>query len=185
MALLADFAALDPASPRYLERVAEQVQRHKCETVALAAPAGHRLRVGGLDETAYAGDEAELEAWQAFYTPEETRMTVLGTVDVFASLAAGLQLVVLAGADGRVYAYENEVLHEVAPSVAAALTRGLQFPGARRYEYGAIFAPMTEAEREELERDEEVMRDRRETAAFIKGNEAEFLAILARIEAKK
>ncbi|MGH0145680.1 UNVERIFIED_CONTAM: hypothetical protein FKN15_006050 [Acipenser sinensis] len=112
-------------------------------------------------------------------------MRVIGAIDMFPSLAVGLQLIILAGKDGNIYAYENEVLHQVADSLQDLFQKGTEFPGTKVYNYGECFAPMTEEEYDELMEDEEVKKMKEETREFIKSNEAEFLSILARIEEKE
>ncbi|MGH0176951.1 UNVERIFIED_CONTAM: hypothetical protein FKN15_074159 [Acipenser sinensis] len=112
-------------------------------------------------------------------------MRVIGAIDMFPSLAVGLQLIILAGKDGSIYAYENEVLHQVADSLQDLFQKGIEFPGTKVYNYGECFAPMTEEEYDELMEDEEVKKMKEETREFIKSNEAEFLSILARIEEKE
>ncbi|XP_051965489.1 uncharacterized protein LOC127631414 [Xyrauchen texanus] len=129
--------------------------------------------------------EDELEAWEDFYLPERVEMRVFGAIDMFPSLALGLQLIILAGKDGNIYAYENEVLHQVADSLPDLFQKGIEFPGTKVYNYGECFAPMTEEEYDELMEDEEVKNIKGETREFIKSNEAKFLSILARIEEKE
>ncbi|MGH0178482.1 UNVERIFIED_CONTAM: hypothetical protein FKN15_077485 [Acipenser sinensis] len=86
--------------------------------------------------------EDELEAWEKFYLPERVEMRVIGAIDNFPSLAVGLQLIILAGRDGNIYAYENEVLHQAAGSLQDLFRKGIEFPGTKVYNYGECFAPM-------------------------------------------
>ncbi|MGH0175580.1 UNVERIFIED_CONTAM: hypothetical protein FKN15_070953 [Acipenser sinensis] len=83
-----------------------------------------------------------LEAWEKFYLPERVEMRVIGAIDNFPSLAVGLQLIILAGRDGNIYAYENEVLHQAAGSLQDLFRKGIEFPGTKVYNYGELFAPM-------------------------------------------
>ncbi|MGH0176756.1 UNVERIFIED_CONTAM: hypothetical protein FKN15_073490 [Acipenser sinensis] len=176
---------IGPHSPNYLDHVSEQVDKYRGQTVPLEKPAGYPMRIGGLDDTIYAEMEDELEAWEDFYLPERVEMRVIGAIDMFPSLAVGLQLIILAGKDGNIYAYENEVLHQVADSLQDLFQKGIEFPGTKVYNYGECFAPMMEEEYDELMQDEEVKKMKEETREFIKSNEAEFLSILARIEEKE
>ncbi|XP_058861813.1 uncharacterized protein LOC117415485 [Acipenser ruthenus] len=180
-----DFCSIGKESPNYLDHVSEQVDKYRGQTVSLEKPAGYPMRIGGLDDTIYAEMEDELEAWEDFYLPERVEMRVVGAIDMFPSLAVGLQLIILAGKDGNIYAYENEVLHQVADSLQDLLQKGIEFPGTKVYNYGECFAPMTEEEYDELMEDEEVKKMKEETREFIKSNEVEFLSILARIEEKE
>ncbi|XP_033850127.2 uncharacterized protein LOC117395354 isoform X1 [Acipenser ruthenus] len=180
-----DFCSIGKESPNYLDHVSEQVDKYRGQTVSLEKPAGYPMRIGGLDDTIYAEMEDELEAWEDFYLPERVEMRVIGAIDMFPSLAVGLQLIILAGKDGNIYAYENEVLHQVADSLQDLFQKGIEFPGTKVYNYGECFAPMTEEEYDELMEDEEVKKMKEETREFIKSNEVEFLNILARIEEKE
>ncbi|KAK1150518.1 hypothetical protein AOXY_G33762 [Acipenser oxyrinchus oxyrinchus] len=180
-----DFCSFGKESPNYLDHVSEQVDKYRGQTVPLEKPAGYPMRIGGLDDTIYAEMEDELEAWEDFYLPERVEMRVIGAIDMFPSLAVGLQLIILAGKDGNIYAYENEVLHQVADSLQDLFQKGIEFPGTKVYNYGECFAPMTEEEYDELMQDEEVKKMKEETRESIKSNEAEFLSILARIEEKE
>ncbi|MBN3281541.1 H4 protein, partial [Polyodon spathula] len=135
-------AVLCTDSPNYLDHVSEQVYKYRGQTVPLEKPAGYPMRIGGLDDTIYAEMEDELKAWEDFYLPERVEMRVIGAIDTFPSLAVGLQLIIVAGRDGNVYAYENEVLHQVADSLQDLFEKGIEFPGTKVYNYGECFAPM-------------------------------------------
>nr|WJJ61085.1 ORF125 [Acipenserid herpesvirus 1] len=137
-----DFLLHGHESSHYLDHLATQVALHRHKTIPIPNLTHHRLRIGNLDDTIYHNRPDELEAWESFYTPDITKMTVLGAFDNFASLAVGLQLIILAGKDGNVYAYENEVLHLVAENLADLFTVGLTFPGIKTFDYGALFEPM-------------------------------------------
>ncbi|UMM52803.1 protein ORF125 [Lake sturgeon herpesvirus] len=132
-----------PLGLNYLKHLTAHVKAHKHKQVVLPNVSHHRLRIGGLNQTIYHHNTDELEAWENFYIPDITHMAVLGVLDNFPSLAVGLQLIIMAGEDGGIYAYENEVLHLVAESLEAFfLTTGLTFPGLKIYNYGEIFDPM-------------------------------------------
>ncbi|RXN02195.1 Tether containing UBX domain for GLUT4 [Acipenser ruthenus] len=174
-----------PESPEYLNHVSKQVDKYRHQTVPLKKPTEYPLRIGGLNDTIYGEMEEELEAWENFYMPDTVEMKVVGAIDTFPSLAVGLQLIILAGKDGNIYAYENEVLHQVADCLQDLFENGLAFPGTKIYNYGECFDPMTDDEYSELMQSEEVKRMEDESREFIQSNEDEFLRILARIEEKE
>ncbi|XP_058865073.1 uncharacterized protein LOC117434218 [Acipenser ruthenus] len=167
---------------KYLDNVSQLVNRYRPHTVLLNEPEGYTLRIGGLNDTIYAEMEDELEAWEKFYLPERVEMRVIGAIDNFPSLAVGLQLIILAGRDGKIYAYENEVLHQAAGSLQDLFKTGIEFPGTKVYNYGERFAPMTEDEYKQLRDHEEVKKIKKETKEFIKSSEAEFLELLGCIK---
>ncbi|XP_041076309.1 uncharacterized protein LOC121295574 isoform X2 [Polyodon spathula] len=183
--LIQDFVSVDKESPEYLNHVSRQVDKYRHQTVPLKKPTEYPLRIGGLDDTIYEEREDELEAWENFYMPDRVEMRVIGAIDTFPSLAVGLQLIILAGKDGNVYAYENEVLHQVADSLQDLFKNGLAFPGTRIYNYGECFESMTGDEYSELLQSEDVKKIKDETREFILSHEDEFLRILACIEEKE
>lgn len=97
-----------------LSEIADFVKRNHDLTIPLVKARGSTLRICGQDGTVYEGDEEQLEAWKDYYLPERMEMEVIGAVDDFPCDAFGLQLVLLLGEDGRVFAYEDELLHLVA-----------------------------------------------------------------------
>lgn len=107
--------------------------------IPLINPKGYSVRVCGQDDTVYRGNKDQLEAWKDFYLPERTEMVVIGAVDDFPCDAFGLQLVLLLCEDGKVYTYEDEVLHLVARNVKELLDNGLTFPGLESYKEGECF----------------------------------------------
>ncbi|MGH0145683.1 UNVERIFIED_CONTAM: hypothetical protein FKN15_006053 [Acipenser sinensis] len=133
--LIRDFCRVDKESPDYLNHVFTQANRYRDKTVPLKKPTGYDLRIGGLNDTVYKDMENELEAWENLYTPERVEMEVIGAIDTFPCLAEGLQLIILSGGDGNIYAYEDEVLHQVADSLKDIFERGLKFPGTKIYNY--------------------------------------------------
>ncbi|KAK1163764.1 hypothetical protein AOXY_G15661 [Acipenser oxyrinchus oxyrinchus] len=183
--LIQDFLSVGKESPEYLDHVSKQVDKYRHQTVPLKKPTEYPLRIGGLNDTIYEEMEEELEAWENFYMPDRVEMKVIGAIDTFPSLAVGLQLIILAGRDGNIYAYENEVLHQVADCLQDLFENGLAFPGTKIYNYGECFEPMTDDEYSELMQSEEVQKMEGENREFIQSNEDEFLRILARIEEKE
>lgn len=122
-----------------LKEIASIAKRHSGTCVPLVKPKSYCLRVCGQDETVYAGNEDQLEAWKDFYLPERMEMEVIGAIDDFACEAYGLQLVLMVCEDGNIYAYEYEVLHLVARSFSELFDTGMTFPGIETYKEGECF----------------------------------------------
>lgn len=129
-----------------LDAVADVVKGHNGTLIPLVKPKSYSVRVCGQDDTVYSGNEEQLEAWKDFYLPERMEMVVIGAIDDFPCDAFGLQLVLLLCEDGKIYAYEDEVLHLVARNVKELYETGLTFPGFESYNLGECFEDYTEEE---------------------------------------
>ncbi|XP_026104165.1 uncharacterized protein LOC113075700 [Carassius auratus] len=127
-------------------RIARFVKHHCNLTVPLVKPRSCTLRICGLKETVYEGDEEQLEAWKYYYLPERMEMEVIGAIDDFPCDAFGLQLVILLGEDGRVFACEDELLHLVARNLRDLLQNEMAFPGIETFKLGECFEEPTEEE---------------------------------------
>uniref|UniRef100_UPI00398EC8D6 uncharacterized protein n=1 Tax=Pristiophorus japonicus TaxID=55135 RepID=UPI00398EC8D6 len=138
-----DFSKLKPGS-KYLQMVTEKVHEHREKIVLL--PTRTPLRIGDLNDTIYWGRPDMLESWQDLYLPERMDMVVLGTIDGLPCLAPGLQLVILAGKDGSVFAYEEEILYKITSSLQELFEEGAKIPGTVIYEYGKGFRPKSNEE---------------------------------------
>ncbi|XP_045066850.1 uncharacterized protein LOC121551140 isoform X2 [Coregonus clupeaformis] len=139
----------------FLGQIEEIVTKHRDSKIPLAKPKSYELRIGGLEETVHAGDGEQLEVWKDCYLPERMEMVVIGALDDFRCSAAGWQLVLLLCEDGKVYAYEFEVLHLVARSLEDLFETGAEFPGLETFRFGECFEELTEEEMEkEMQCDE-------------------------------
>lgn len=127
----------------YLKQVSAVVSKHRHETVELKKPPGSKWKVGGLVDTIYRGDNAELKEWGNFYLPKRVTMEVIGAVENFPCQCG--QLVMVAGEDQQVYAYDGEELHLVANSLEKLCTHGLQYPGLESFYRGESFKDMVRA----------------------------------------
>uniref|UniRef100_A0A672JZQ4 Uncharacterized protein n=1 Tax=Sinocyclocheilus grahami TaxID=75366 RepID=A0A672JZQ4_SINGR len=119
--------------------VADFIKRNRDSTIPLVKPRGATLRICGQHGTVYEGDEEQLEAWKDYYLPERMEMEVIGAIDDFPCDAFGLQLVLLLGEDGRVFAYEDELLHLVALNLRDLFQHGMVFPGKETFKLGECF----------------------------------------------
>lgn len=122
-----------------LSGIANFVKRNSDVKIPLLKPRGSTLRICGQEGTVYEGDEEQLEAWKDYYLPERTEMEVIGAIDDFPCDAFGLQLVLLLGEDGRVFAYEDELLHLVAVNLRDLLQCQMVFPGLETFKLGECF----------------------------------------------
>uniref|UniRef100_A0A672JVI5 Uncharacterized protein n=1 Tax=Sinocyclocheilus grahami TaxID=75366 RepID=A0A672JVI5_SINGR len=136
--------------------VADFVKRNRDSTIPLVKPRGATLRICGQHGTVYEGDEEQLEAWKDYYLPERMEMEVIGAIDDFPCDAFGLQLVLLLGEDGRVFAYEDELLHLVALNLRDLFQHGMVFPGKETFKLGECFEEPTEEEYQEMMESEEI-----------------------------
>ncbi len=119
--------------------IANFVKHHGNSTIPLVKPKSCTLRICGLEETVYEGDEEQLEAWKDYYLPERMEMEVIGAIDDFPCDAYGLQLVLLLGEDGTVFACEDELLHLVARNLRDLLQSEMAFPGIETFKLGECF----------------------------------------------
>uniref|UniRef100_A0A3B3QQV9 SMI1/KNR4 family protein n=1 Tax=Paramormyrops kingsleyae TaxID=1676925 RepID=A0A3B3QQV9_9TELE len=112
------------------------VKKYNGLEIKLKEPKGYAVRITDLNGTVYWGRDEMLESWSELYLPESTEMVVIGAIDNFPSLAEGLQLIVLVDSQGKVYFYENEVLHLIAESLEDFFEEGAKSPPIKSYEYG-------------------------------------------------
>lgn len=138
--------------------IAHFVKRNRDLAIPLVKPRGSTLRICGQDGTVYEGDEEQLEAWKDYYLPERMEMEVIGAIDDFPCDAFGLQLVLLLGEDGRVFAYEDELLHLVALNLRDLFQCGMVFPGKETFKLGECFEEPTEEEYQEMMESDEVKK---------------------------
>ncbi|XP_072339638.1 uncharacterized protein [Scyliorhinus torazame] len=170
-----DFCNLKPGG-KYLQLVANNVNTHRGTLTSLGK--GLAIIIGTLDDTAYWGRPDMLQCWEELYLPEKMEMVVLGTIDGYPCLAAGMQLVILAGKDGSVFAYEEEVLHKVATNLQQLFTEGVTFPGTKIYEYGKGFRPKTNEEYLTALREAGLEKISEDTRKFITKNAAEMKQLI-------
>uniref|UniRef100_A0A3Q1FWL8 Uncharacterized protein n=1 Tax=Acanthochromis polyacanthus TaxID=80966 RepID=A0A3Q1FWL8_9TELE len=125
----------------YLERVSHFVSTHKHETVALKKPAGALVKIAGLEETIYRGKHDEVNGWGKFYLPEMVNMQVVGVVE--GTSCPCDQLVLMTCEDKRLYAYDGEELHLVAPSLKRLFDKEIEYPASKSYYNGEAFDDMS------------------------------------------
>ncbi|XP_067235417.1 uncharacterized protein [Chanodichthys erythropterus] len=158
-----------------LSGIANFVKRNRDVKIPLLKPRGSALRICGQEGTVYEGDEEQLEAWKDYYLPERTEMEVIGAIDDFPCDAFGLQLVLLLGEDGRVFAYEDELLHLVAVNLRDLLQCQMVFPGMETFKLGECFEEPTAEEYHEMMESDEVKKMKKLHKEFRQSLEYEFL----------
>ncbi|XP_029135029.2 uncharacterized protein [Labrus bergylta] len=110
-------------------------------TLALCNPADVKWMICGLQGTSYFNRKEVVEGWGKFYLPDEVRMQVVGLVKGTSCPCELLVLMICE--DGKLYAYDEEELHEVASSLEQLCTEGLQYPSSLCYYKGETFSKMT------------------------------------------
>ncbi|GCC19078.1 uncharacterized protein [Chiloscyllium punctatum] len=174
-----DFCRLKPGE-NYLKLVTEKVQLHSGKIVKLQKNV--LMTIGDLDYTIYWGRHDLLKGWQEFYLPQRMDMVVLGVIESYPCLAPGLQLVILAGNDGPVFAYEDEMLHKVAINLEKLFCEGPVFPGTDTYEYGKDFRPKSHEEYMKALKEAKLEKISQGTKDFISKNAAEMKKLIDGLE---
>ncbi|XP_067232674.1 uncharacterized protein [Chanodichthys erythropterus] len=164
-----------------LSGIADFVKCNCNSTIPLLKPRGYTLRICGQDGTLFEGDEEQLEAWRDFYLPESMEMEVIGAIDEFPCDAFGLQLVLLLGEDGSVFAYEDEILHLVAKSLRDLFQCEMVFPGIKTFKIGEYFDEQTEEEYREMMESDEVKAIKKQHEDFRASLEPDLLNIMKEI----
>uniref|UniRef100_A0A8D0AMA6 Uncharacterized protein n=1 Tax=Sander lucioperca TaxID=283035 RepID=A0A8D0AMA6_SANLU len=129
---------------RYLKWVSVFVSNNRHKTITLKNPAGARLKIGGLEDTVFKGNDGILNGWGKFYLPKIVNMKVVGVVEGTSYLCD--QLVLMTCEDRKLYAFdgEEEELHMVAESLEKLGEKGLKYPASQSYYKGEAFKDMTE-----------------------------------------
>ncbi|KAL7826768.1 hypothetical protein AOLI_G00319770 [Acnodon oligacanthus] len=161
-----------------LAKAASVVKNNSGILIPLVKPKSYHLRVCGQDDTVYAGNEDQLDAWEDHYLPERMAMEVVGAIDDFPCEAYDRQLVLLLCEDGNIYAYEDEVLHLVARSLRDLFESGMTFPGIESFNLGECFEDYTEEEYNEMMECSEIKEMREKYNKFQEYLELELLALL-------
>ncbi|KAL7883146.1 hypothetical protein SRHO_G00008040 [Serrasalmus rhombeus] len=165
-----------------LTKAASVVERYSGTLIPLVKPKSYHVRVCGQDDTVYAGNEDQLEAWEDHYLPERMAMEVIGAIDDFPCEAYDRQLVLLLCEDGNIYAYEDEVLHLVARSLKELFESGMTFPGIESFNLGEYFEDYTEDECNEMMECDEIKEMREEHKKFRKSLELQLLESLRELK---
>lgn len=124
----------------YLSWVERTVSKNKHRRGKLNQPPGSILRIAELSDTIYRDKVEEVNGWGKFYLPDIVQMQVLGIVEHTSCQCD--QLVLMTCEDKKVYAYDGEELHEVAPNLNELCDNGIEYPASKTYYNGEAFKDM-------------------------------------------
>ncbi|XP_028441889.1 uncharacterized protein LOC114560597 isoform X2 [Perca flavescens] len=163
------------AEPDYLEWVSGFVSTNSPQTFILKNPAGARLKIGGLEDTIYKGNDEELNRWGNFYLPKIVNMKVVGVVEE--TSCPYDHLVLMTCEDRKVYAFdgEEEELHMVAESLEKLGEEGLTFPSSQSYYKGEAFKDMTKEDWDKVRNSEEGKKLDEEHRKLVEEKKSELL----------
>uniref|UniRef100_A0A3Q1HJ98 Uncharacterized protein n=1 Tax=Anabas testudineus TaxID=64144 RepID=A0A3Q1HJ98_ANATE len=151
----------------YLLWVERTVSENKHKSVELNQPPGSILRIAELSDTIYRDKVEEVNGWGKFYLPDIVQMQVLGIVEQTSCQCD--QLVLMTCEDKKVYAYDGEELHEVAPNLKKLFENGIEYPASKTYYNGEAFKDMVRSYSNELEKQHQEL---------VKANKSKFLEYL-------
>ncbi|KAM4630598.1 uncharacterized protein ACJ7VT_000282 [Polymixia lowei] len=141
--IVSDFLQCEKTTgANYLKQVSTAVSKHRQNIVPLKVPSPFKWKIGGLADTIYKGNKAEVKEWGSFYLSKKVELEVIGAVEDFHCQSG--QLVMVACEDKQVYAFDGEELHLVARSLKELCEQGLQYPGLKSFYRGECFKDMTE-----------------------------------------
>uniref|UniRef100_A0A3Q0SH86 Uncharacterized protein n=1 Tax=Amphilophus citrinellus TaxID=61819 RepID=A0A3Q0SH86_AMPCI len=135
---------------KYLDLVSDFVSKHKHKCLSLKSPAGAILRIAGLEDTIYRGKHDEVNGWGKFYLPKIVNMKVIGVLE--GTSCPCEQLVLMTCEDKKLYAYDGEELHLVAPGFERLHDKEIEYPASKSYYNGEAFKDMTEEDWKEVKR---------------------------------
>uniref|UniRef100_A0A3Q0SM77 Uncharacterized protein n=1 Tax=Amphilophus citrinellus TaxID=61819 RepID=A0A3Q0SM77_AMPCI len=127
---------------KYLDLVSDFVSKHKYKCLSLKSPAGAILRIAGLEDTIYRRKHDEVNGWGKFYLPEIVNMKVIGVLE--GTSCPCEQLVLMTCEDKKLYAYDGEELHLVAPGFERLRDKEIEYPASKSYYNGEAFKDMQE-----------------------------------------
>ncbi|KAF3707676.1 hypothetical protein EXN66_Car000849 [Channa argus] len=140
--VIPDFQQCSNTEDEYLSWVKDFVCQKKNKYFKLKNPPGSKLKIAGLDNTIYSGEDEEVSGWGEFYLPEIVNMEVIGVVE--GTSCPCDQLVLMTCEDKKVYAYDGEDMHLVAESLEELFDKGLRYPASKTYYNGEAFKDMND-----------------------------------------
>uniref|UniRef100_A0A3Q2PPG5 Uncharacterized protein n=1 Tax=Fundulus heteroclitus TaxID=8078 RepID=A0A3Q2PPG5_FUNHE len=158
---------------RYLRKVSEYVDYNKDQRYLLKNPPGSILTIARLEDTIYRDKPDEVKGWGMFYLPEMVNMQVVGVVDGTPCLSD--ELVLMTCEDKRLYAYDGEELHLVAPSLENLQQGKIVYPSPESYFNGQAFEDMTEEDWAEVKNGDVGRKLDQEHKKLVNANKASFL----------
>lgn len=132
-----------------LHLIANLISLFRGRTFPLNCPIGSNFTFCLFGDTIYRDDPNILRQWGTFYLDRKVNMVVIGLVDGI--LAPNDEIVLMTNAsDGKIYAFDGEDLHVVAPYLERLLTHGLEYPSRDSYCYGEAFSFLSRNDWEEV-----------------------------------
>uniref|UniRef100_A0A672GN54 Uncharacterized protein n=1 Tax=Salarias fasciatus TaxID=181472 RepID=A0A672GN54_SALFA len=130
---------LVPRLPSYQNWVSNMVSQCNRLSLPLMSPAGATLTIGGVEDTIYRDKPGEVNGWGKFYLEDEVNMQVIGVVE---GTYCPYDLVLMTCEDKKIYAYDGEELHLVAPGLKQLCDEGIEYPASKSYYNGEAFKNM-------------------------------------------
>ncbi|MEQ2218843.1 hypothetical protein XENOCAPTIV_008861 [Xenoophorus captivus] len=125
---------------KYLTKVSKFVDDNRYQPLSLKNPPGSMLKIATLEDTIYRDKPDEVNGWGMYYLPEMVNMEVLGVVE--GTSCPSDELVLMTCEDRRLYAYDGEELHVVAPSLLQLENGEIVYPSKESYYNGQAFDDM-------------------------------------------
>ncbi|XP_062846982.1 uncharacterized protein LOC134309263 [Trichomycterus rosablanca] len=168
---------------KYFEKIGVVVKKHRDSQIELntktaAKQEKYRFRVGSFEDTSFKQYPDMLGEWEQFYLPDEMKMKVFGVLEDFPCDSSDDKLVLMVCEDGKVFGYEEEMLHVVADNLNELFESGFQFPGTKQFYRGQSFEDVTGDEWDELKERSQMMKEHKK---FLKKEEPSYLASLKSI----
>ncbi|MED6261596.1 hypothetical protein ATANTOWER_007331 [Ataeniobius toweri] len=135
---------------KYLTKVSKFVDDNRYQPLSLKNPPGSMLKIATLEDTIYRDKPDEVNGWGMYYLPEMVNMEVLGVVE--GPSCPSDELVLMTCEDRRLYAYDGEELHVVAPSLLQLENGEIVYPSKESYYNGQAFEDMTEEDWAEVKK---------------------------------
>uniref|UniRef100_A0A8C5R2R3 US22 family protein n=1 Tax=Leptobrachium leishanense TaxID=445787 RepID=A0A8C5R2R3_9ANUR len=162
------------SNPGDLQAISDYVQKRKNKEWKFSKNPQLSLRICDLNGTVYFGQKYMLESWQSLYLPRKTRMVVLGAIDNYPCMGTGIQLIILVAEDGRVFAYEEQVLSLIANSLPELVESGIT-SHKEMYSYPD---ELSDEDEETLQKNEEIQKIRKRMKDFVNSKAEAFEEIL-------
>ncbi|XP_062873245.1 uncharacterized protein LOC134334720 isoform X2 [Trichomycterus rosablanca] len=164
----------------YLEKIGAVIQKRHDSQIELKTKTPpkqekYRFRVGSFEDTSFKQDPDMLEEWEQFYLPDEMKMKVFGVLEDFPCDSSDDELVLMVCEDGKVFGYEEELLHVVADNLNELFESGFQFPGTEQFYRGQSFEDVKDDDWDKLKEKSKMMKEHKE---LLKKEESSYLKSL-------
>ncbi|XP_029976261.1 uncharacterized protein LOC115409292 isoform X2 [Salarias fasciatus] len=151
-------------------------------SLPLMSPAGATLTIGGVEDTIYRDKPGEVNGWGKFYLEDEVNMQVIGVVE---GTYCPYDLVLMTCEDKKIYAYDGEELHLVAPGLKQLRDEGIEYPASKSYYNGEAFKNMTEEDWDKVRKGPVGRRLDEEHRKVVTANKSRFIQSLKNSRMKR